>query len=111
LVTTEAQPQLRTRRPQGFDVFDLYFDFSEVRHVSFWLMIDGSDSNGPSQERRSIIPSDACVFFRFLFSRGQALISWHEVKKDCQARFSLNLSHSIVQPAEHSGLGAVRVQG
>ena len=27
-----GQPQLLTRRPQGFDVFDLCFDFGKVTH-------------------------------------------------------------------------------
>jgi hypothetical protein len=36
-----GQPQLLTRRPQGFDVFDLCFDFGEVTHFVLLMLVDG----------------------------------------------------------------------
>ena len=46
-VLEQGQPQLLTRRAQGFDVFDLCFDFGEVRHVflsvDWWLASFGKN--------------------------------------------------------------------
>ena len=38
-VLEEGQSQLLTCRPEGFDIFDLCFDFGEV--TQFFLLVDG----------------------------------------------------------------------
>jgi hypothetical protein len=51
----QGQPHLLTRQPQGLDVFDLCFDFSEVTHFGF--TVDGwKRSTEPFSARQSPIP-------------------------------------------------------